>query len=104
MKEAYLGIDAHKEQNVIAIAFAGRGICCDSHWLMRPENGDSDRKQTQGTQMGAGNSPEGEFWRGNGKYSRKQEGEGLSAGFGGTWGRRGAWNLNHQWSIFNHQR
>ena len=25
MKKAYLGIDAHKEQNVVAIAFAGRG-------------------------------------------------------------------------------
>ena len=25
MKKAYLGIDAHKEQNVIALAFSGRG-------------------------------------------------------------------------------
>jgi hypothetical protein len=25
MKKAYLGIDAHKEQNTIAIALAGRG-------------------------------------------------------------------------------
>ena len=25
MKEAYIGIDAHKDHNVVALAFAGRG-------------------------------------------------------------------------------